>query len=31
VDWTGEEANQYLDGLRGKYEKSLGEMGALKR
>ena len=31
VDWTGEEANKYLDGLRGKYEKALGEMGALKK
>ncbi len=31
VEWTGEEANQYLDGLRAKYEKALGEMGAIKR
>jgi putative tricarboxylic transport membrane protein len=29
--WTGEEANQYLDGLRGKYEKALGDLGALKK
>ena len=31
VTWTGEEANQYLDGLRGKYEKALGDLGALKK
>jgi putative tricarboxylic transport membrane protein len=31
VEWTGEEANQYLDGLRGKYEKALGDLGALKK
>jgi putative tricarboxylic transport membrane protein len=31
VAWTGEEANQYLDGLRGKYEKALGDLGALKK
>jgi putative tricarboxylic transport membrane protein len=31
TDWVGEDANQYLDGLRGKYEKALGEMGALKK
>jgi putative tricarboxylic transport membrane protein len=31
VAWTGEEANQYLDGLRAKYEKALGELGALKK
>jgi putative tricarboxylic transport membrane protein len=31
TDWTGEEANQYLDGLRGKYEKALGDLGALKK
>jgi putative tricarboxylic transport membrane protein len=29
--WLGEEANQYLDGLRGKYEKALGDLGALKK
>ena len=26
VDWTGEQANQYLDGLRGKYEKALADL-----
>ncbi len=31
VEWTGEEANKYLDGLRGKYEKALGDLGALKK
>jgi hypothetical protein len=31
VAWTGEEANKYLDGLHAKYEKSLQEMGALKK
>jgi putative tricarboxylic transport membrane protein len=31
VEWTGEEANSYLDGLRGKYEKALGDLGALKK
>lgn len=31
ADWTGEEANKYLDGLRGKYEKALGDLGALKK
>jgi putative tricarboxylic transport membrane protein len=31
VTWTGEEANQYLDGLRGKYEKALADLGALKK
>ena len=31
VEWTGEEANQDLDGLRGKYEKALGDLGALKK
>ncbi len=30
-DWTGEEANKYLDGLNGKYEKALGDLGALKK
>jgi len=29
--WVGEEANQYLDGLRGKYEKALHDLGALKK
>ena len=31
TDWTGEEANKYLDGLRGKYVKALGDLGALKK
>lgn len=31
VAWVGEEANKYLDGLTAKYEKALGEMGAIKK
>jgi putative tricarboxylic transport membrane protein len=31
VQWTGEEANKYLDGLTSKYEKALGDLGALKK
>jgi putative tricarboxylic transport membrane protein len=31
VQWTGEEANRYLDGLNAKYEKALGDLGALKK
>jgi putative tricarboxylic transport membrane protein len=31
VQWTGEEANSYLDGLTSKYEKALGDLGALKK
>jgi putative tricarboxylic transport membrane protein len=31
VQWTGEEANKYLDGLNSKYEKALGDLGALKK
>ncbi len=31
VQWVGEEANEYLDGLRAKYEKALTEMGAIKK
>jgi len=31
VAWIGEEANQYLDGLNGKYEKALGDLGAIKK
>ncbi|HEX9183558.1 MAG TPA: tripartite tricarboxylate transporter substrate binding protein [Burkholderiales bacterium] len=31
TDWTGEEANKYLDGLNGKYEKALGALGAIKK
>ncbi|MBI2527853.1 MAG: tripartite tricarboxylate transporter substrate binding protein [Candidatus Rokubacteria bacterium] len=29
--WTGEEANQYLDGLNGKYEAALKGLGAIKK
>jgi putative tricarboxylic transport membrane protein len=31
VAWIGEEANKYLDGLNGKYEKALTDLGALKK
>ena len=31
VQWTGEEANKYLDGLTSKYEKALTDLGALKK
>jgi putative tricarboxylic transport membrane protein len=31
VTWTGEEANQYLDGLREKYTKALTDLGAIKK
>jgi len=31
ADWVGEEANRYLDSLNAKYEKALGDLGALKR
>jgi putative tricarboxylic transport membrane protein len=31
VFWTGEEGNQYLDGLRTKYEKALTALGAIKK
>jgi putative tricarboxylic transport membrane protein len=31
VEWVGEEANQYLDSLRAKYEKALTDLGALKK
>ena len=31
VQWTGEEANKYLDGLNGKYEKALIDLGAIKK
>ncbi|HEX6212804.1 MAG TPA: tripartite tricarboxylate transporter substrate binding protein [Methylomirabilota bacterium] len=31
VQWTGEEANKYLDGLNSKYVKALGDLGALKK
>ncbi len=31
VFWTGEEANEYLDGLRAKYQKALTDLGAIKK
>jgi putative tricarboxylic transport membrane protein len=31
VFWVGEEANEYLDGLRGKYQKALTDLGAIKK
>lgn len=31
VTWVGEEANEYLDGLRVKYEKALTDLGAIKK
>ncbi len=31
VTWVGEEANEYLDSLRGKYEKALSDLGAIKK
>jgi putative tricarboxylic transport membrane protein len=31
VFWTGEKANQYLDGLRDKYTKALTDLGAIKK
>jgi putative tricarboxylic transport membrane protein len=31
TSWTGEEANKYLDGLTGSYEKALSDLGALKK
>src|SRR6266545_488781 len=31
VVWIGEEANKYLDSLNGKYEKALGDLGAIKK
>ena len=31
VEWVGEEGAAYLDSLRGKYEKSLADLGALKK
>jgi len=31
VFWTGEEANEYLDGLRSKYQKALIDLGAIKK
>ena len=29
--WVGEEANKYLDGLNGKYDKALNDLGAIKK
>jgi putative tricarboxylic transport membrane protein len=31
TQWTGEEANKYLDSLHGKYEKALTALGAVKK
>ena len=31
TQWTGEEANKYLDSLNGKYEAALKDLGALKK
>jgi len=31
VTWTGAEANAYLDTLNAKYEKALGDLGAVKK
>jgi putative tricarboxylic transport membrane protein len=31
VQWTGNEAVSYLDGLTSKYEKALTDLGALKK
>ena len=31
VQWTGDEAIKYLDGLNGKYEKALADLGAIKK
>jgi putative tricarboxylic transport membrane protein len=31
TQWTGDEANKYLDSLQGKYEKALGGLGAMKK
>ena len=31
VVWVGEEANEYLEGLRSKYEKALLDLGAIKK
>jgi putative tricarboxylic transport membrane protein len=31
TDWVGEEANRYLDGLNGKYETALTDLGAIKK
>jgi putative tricarboxylic transport membrane protein len=29
--WVGEEANKYLDGITGSYERALADLGALKK
>lgn len=31
TDWTGEEANKYLDGLNAKYEKALADLATAKK
>ncbi|MEO6408704.1 MAG: tripartite tricarboxylate transporter substrate binding protein [Burkholderiaceae bacterium] len=31
TDWTGEEANKYLDSITGAYESALGALGGLKK
>ena len=31
TDWTGEEANKYLDSITGSYESALGALGGLKK
>jgi putative tricarboxylic transport membrane protein len=31
TDWVGEEANKYLDGITGNYEKALAALGGLKK
>ncbi|MEO8311342.1 MAG: tripartite tricarboxylate transporter substrate binding protein [Caldimonas sp.] len=31
TSWTGEEANKYLDGITGKYESALADLGGLKK
>ena len=31
VQWVGEEANEYLDSLRGKYTDALTALGAIKK
>ena len=31
TQWTGEEANKYLDSLNGKYESALNALGAVKK
>jgi putative tricarboxylic transport membrane protein len=31
TDWTGDEANKYLDSLNGKYEAALRGLGAMKK